>query len=363
MPISLGPGGRPANGDSGGAAVSGDDRKTRLAAFHSAASNLVQRDTNGRVDVFVWQRPRGRAGLTLSRPSGKLVRASISSGGVQGNGDSANPSLDGSLKRKPHCVAFQSTSTNLAPGAADPGADVFVRDLRSRHTFLVSRGISADAVDPSIDGSCARVAFEAGGAVYSARVRGGRPARVAHGTQANYSRDGSALTWSSGSAVFVRREGRTTNVGPGYNPRVSDEESGVWGVAFETSASLTGRDGDSLPDVYTREVKRRGGAARTDLISTAPGGSAYNGGITSFGTNRGIVIFGIHEGSGTALWYRNNHTGNIDDLVASGGSLTSVATSARANFVAFSSTESLSGYDRSPNTDVYFKHLRDGEAY
>src|SRR4051794_14081409 len=69
LPISLGPGGRAANGDSGGAAVSGDNRKTRLAAFHSSASNLVRRDSNGRVDVFVWKRPRGRAGLTLGRPS------------------------------------------------------------------------------------------------------------------------------------------------------------------------------------------------------------------------------------------------------------------------------------------------------
>src|SRR4029077_5886249 len=81
LPISIGASHQPANGDSGGAAVSGDNRKTRLAAFHSSASNLVAGDTNGATDVFVWQRPRGRAGLVLNRLGGVLKRVSVNSGG------------------------------------------------------------------------------------------------------------------------------------------------------------------------------------------------------------------------------------------------------------------------------------------
>ena len=56
LPVSVGASHAVPNGDSGGAAVSGDNRKTRLAAFHSAASNLVGGDTNGKLDVFVVQR-------------------------------------------------------------------------------------------------------------------------------------------------------------------------------------------------------------------------------------------------------------------------------------------------------------------
>jgi hypothetical protein len=364
LPISLAPGGRPANGDSGGAAVSGDDRKTRLAAFHSAASNLVAGDTNGQRDVFVWQRPRGQAGLKLSKPGGVLKRASISSGGAQGDGDSLNPSLDGSLKHAPHCVAFQSAATNLSGDDGDPAWDVYVRDLGSRRTFLVSRGITPDAVNPSIDGACKRVAFEAGGSVFVAGVRSGKPARVAAGAQPSFSRDGTALTWSSGGSVFMRRGGRTAKVGPGSNPRVSDEQGGVWGVVFDTAARLSGSDHDSQTDVYTRVLRKTGGPGRTDLISTARGGAAYNGGITSFGASTGIVVFGIHEGRGSGVWYRNNHSGNIDDMAFStGGQLTGIATSARANFIAFSSNRSISRYDRGPHTDVYFKHTKGGEAY
>jgi hypothetical protein len=363
IPISLGPGGKPANGSSGGGAVSGDDRKARLAAFYSAASNLVKGDGNGHVDVFVWQRPRGNAGLTLSRPGGVLKRASVSSGGAQANGESRNPSLDGSLKSTPHCVAFQSTASNLAAGDSDPAWDVYVRDLRSRKTRLVSRGIAPDAVNASINGRCSQVAFESDGSIYVAGVGGGKPRRIAAGQQPSFARDGSAIVWSNGGSVFVRRAGHITKVRPGGNPRVSDEESGVWGVSFESSSKLAGNDRDGLTDVYTRVVRRSGGATRTDLISTARGGAAYNGGITSFGTNRGIVVFGIREGRGSALWYRNNNSGNIDDMAFSGGQLTDVATSARANFIVFSSTGKLSRFDRSPRTDVYFKHTKGGEPY
>src|SRR5690349_12866149 len=50
LDISVTPGGGAANGDSGAPAVSGDNRKARLAAFQSDASNLVGGDTNGVTD-------------------------------------------------------------------------------------------------------------------------------------------------------------------------------------------------------------------------------------------------------------------------------------------------------------------------
>src|SRR3954451_19029617 len=135
-PINISGGGH-ANGESGSPAISGDNRKTRFAAFYSDASNLVRGDSNGKRDIFLWARPRGRKGLTLPHGSGSLKRVSVSSSGKQANGDSFNPSLDGSAITAPHCVAFQSQATNLAPGDRDGTADVFVRDLRSRKTFLV----------------------------------------------------------------------------------------------------------------------------------------------------------------------------------------------------------------------------------
>jgi len=178
LAISLDPGAGAPNGPSANPAVSGDNRKTRYAAFDSTATNLVGGDTNGQPDVFVWSRPGGGAGLTLSSPGGALKRVSVSSSGGQADGASTNPSLDGSTRTTGHCVAFQSTATNLAAGDGDATSDVFVRDLRSNKTVLVSRGIGPAAENPSIDGACQSVAFEAGGTVYTAGVRGGAPKRV-----------------------------------------------------------------------------------------------------------------------------------------------------------------------------------------
>lgn len=374
IPISVGPHGEPANGPSGHPTISGDDRKARYAAFDSVASNLVGGDTNGRSDVFVWGRPHGHEGLTLSRParpSGTLFRASVSSGEVQGNGDSANPSLDGSMHSRPRCVAFQSTSTNLAPGDVDPVSDVFVRNFSRGRTRLISRRIGAPAVNPSIDGNCGSVAFEAGGMVFTARVSGGRVNLLGSGSSPSYARDGSAITWVQGGGIMLRAGGHTMRVADsGSDPHVSDRTSGGWAVVFQTGARLTGNDTNPGTDVYMRVI-RGGHVAATDLISASRrgahslGGTNFSGGITAYGAPRGIVTFASAQGGSDTLYYRNNHTGNIDDLAhASGGAVIfDIATSARANFVAFSSTYSGFRFDHNGSQqDVFFKGLRDGKA-
>jgi hypothetical protein len=375
IPISVGPNGEGANGPSGHAAISGDDRKARHVAFDSSATNLVEGDGNGASDVFVWSRPRGSAGLRLSqpaRPAGGLVLASVSSGGVQGNGESSNPSLDGSMHDRPHCVAFQSTSSNLAPGDGDNVPDVFVRDLVRRHTVLASRGVGPAATDPSIDGGCDHVAFAAGGSVYVASMGGGRPRRLGPGGSPSFARDGSALVWERGG-VMLRAGSRTVRVsGAGNRPSVSDLTAGKWGVAFQTGARLTGNDTNPGPDVYVRAVGDRGGVVHTDLISASRrggrslGGTSLTGGITTYGVPSGIITFATAKGGRETLYYRNNHTGHIDDLAhaaGSGLSIFDVATSARANFVAFSSTYAGFPFDGDGGEqDVFFKALVDGEA-
>ena len=373
IPISVGPHGEGANGPSGHATISGDDRKARYVAFDSAASNLVGGDTNGRTDVFVWSRPHGRAGLRLSapaRPSGNLVRASVSSSEVQGNGDSANPSLDGSMHSRPRCVAFQSTSSNLAPRDTDFVSDIFVRNFSRGRTVLISRGIGAPAVNSSIDGNCGKVAFEAAGNVFVARESRGKPHLIGSGSNPSYARDGSAITWQQGGGIMLNAGGHTLRVASnGSDPHVSDRTSGGWAVVFQTGARLTGNDTNPGTDVYMRVI-RGGHVADTDLISASRrgahslGGTNLAGGITAYGAPRGIVTFASAHGGSDTLYYRNNHTGNIDDLAHSwGGSIFDVATSARANFVAFSSTFSGFRFDHNGSQqDVFFKGLVDGEA-
>lgn len=371
IPISVGPDGVPANGPSGGPAFSGDDRRARLVAFHSEASNLVAGDRNAVPDVFVWSRPRGSAGLRLTRPTGWLERVSVSSANQEANGASLNPSVDGSLRRAPHCVAFQSQATNLSDADGDQAWDVYVRDLRRGRTILVSRSTGPDATRPAIDGTCRRVAFEAGGRVYIVSVSGGRPRSLGPGANPDLSLDGTAVVWERGSAVMIRRRGRTATVGRGQNPRVSDREGRAWGVVFDTTARLSRRDTSGRRDVYSRRIRATGRAGSTDLVSARrrggrrlPGASG-GGDITAFGTNRGFLTWVTTGGGRSTLWYRNNNSGNIDDLAVARSrdqpSIFDAVMSARGNFVAYASTGEQGRFDRNgAMQDVFVKHLGRG---
>jgi hypothetical protein len=344
-------------GPSGGASVSGDNRVARYIAYHSFASNIVPGDTNGAQDVFVYK-----------RQANKNIRASVSSSEHQANGASANPAVDGSVQRGPHCVAFQSQATNLAPGDRDRAWDVYVRDLRAGKTRLVSKGIGPSAVDPAISGDCRQIAFTAAGRIFIGNGFG-KPRLAARGTNPDLALDGSALTWERGHGVWLKRRGRTTRVAAvGGNPRVSDSGAGqIWGVVFDTPQALVKGDHGSNSDVYLRDFKKSGGVKKTRLMSgrfgRTLGGDSHNGGITAYASIRGIIVFTTTTGSETTLWYANLHTGNIDDLAhaaTSDGSpgIFDVASSARGNYIAFSSTETGFRGDRNgPTQDVFFKFL------
>jgi hypothetical protein len=114
-------GGKP-NGDSIFSSISADGDHI---AFQSKASNLVASDTNGAQDIFV-----------RNIQTDETVRVSVNSNNVQANGDSFLPSIswDGRF------VTFYSSATNLVANDTNGVMDVFVHDLQSGETTLVSLG-------------------------------------------------------------------------------------------------------------------------------------------------------------------------------------------------------------------------------
>jgi Tol biopolymer transport system component len=124
-PISLGPDGAPSDDHSFGPVLSSDGR---FVAFHSYATNLVPVDANGSIaDVFVYD-----------RHSSSMTLASVSSAGRQGNSDSWFPAMSDDGR----CVAFSSLASNLASNDTNGDWDVFVRDLRTKQTTLITRSLS-----------------------------------------------------------------------------------------------------------------------------------------------------------------------------------------------------------------------------
>jgi Tol biopolymer transport system component len=148
--VSTGPGGRQGDAASGLPAISADGR---FLAFTSFASNLVAGDTNGVEDVFV-----------RSLRTGRTRRVSVATGGGRGNADGHYlPAISAHGR----FVAFTSTSPDLVPGDRNGFTDVFVRDRGSGTTRRVSTGaggVEADSssFSPAISGDGRLVAFASG---------------------------------------------------------------------------------------------------------------------------------------------------------------------------------------------------------
>jgi Tol biopolymer transport system component len=153
--VSVDSAGVQGNNKSGHPSLSPDGR---WVAFWSNASNLVLGDTNATGDVFLHD-----------MQTGATTRVSVSSLGVQGNGNS-------SAFRQPACstdglrVSFTSEATNLVPGDTNGWHDVFVHERASGTTTRVSvsslgvqsNGQSSPQLPSSISGDGRTVGFDSG---------------------------------------------------------------------------------------------------------------------------------------------------------------------------------------------------------
>jgi len=121
----------------------------RYVAFESGANNLVTGDTNIKPDIFVHD-----------LQTGETTRVSVASDGTQVNDCSYEPSISGNGR----FVAFESYASNLVPGDTNNRTDIFVHDLQTGETKIVSNsyyGLSADKISgsPSISSDGRFIAF------------------------------------------------------------------------------------------------------------------------------------------------------------------------------------------------------------
>jgi len=122
----------------------------RFVVFSSAAPNLLPNDANATHDVFVRDLWNGTNALV-----------SVNTNGASGNGTSRNPSIsaDGRF------VAFTSQATDLTSGVSNQVGNIFLRDLQSGTTLLVSanasgRGGMGASINPSLNADASRITYE-----------------------------------------------------------------------------------------------------------------------------------------------------------------------------------------------------------
>ncbi|HTI99404.1 MAG TPA: hypothetical protein VL527_11025 [Dongiaceae bacterium] len=197
-------------GDSVGGDISSNGN---WVVFMSTAADLVAGDTNGVTDVFV-----------RSLDTGATTLVSVSTNGGCANGASRNPVMtpDGRY------VAFVSAAANMVAGDTNGLEDVFVRDLQSGETRLVSVGaksalpVSASGA-PQISADGRYVAFMSSATNLVPTVRT---------TYEIYLRDLqlNQTVWVSGGAHALMWSQTNNSSGVFYNIALSDD--GQY-VAFE----------------------------------------------------------------------------------------------------------------------------------
>lgn len=223
---SVDAGGGDANGRSHSPSISDDGR---LVAFTSTASDLVPGDGNGSADVFVRDL---RAGTT--------TRVSIDATGGDSDGASEWPAISGDG----HHLAFQSSATDLVPGADAPVSKVYLRDLRTGTTTLVSAAADGSQPDgpsthPAISDDGRHVAFAS---LASNLVPGG------NGRGGVFVRD---LVTGTTTRVDLRPDGGEPN-GTGGAPAISDDGRVV---SYSSEATdLVAGDGNGRSDVFVRDL-------------------------------------------------------------------------------------------------------------
>ena len=135
-------------------------------AFLSDATKLATTDTNGASDVFVWTRSgfdaqgvvQGSIQVVSINSAGTDTGASL--GGFSGN--AGLPSL--AISRNGIAIAFTSSAPDLVSGDTNGKVDVFVRNLVTNKTILVSQDSTGtigndNSGNPSLSADGTRVAF------------------------------------------------------------------------------------------------------------------------------------------------------------------------------------------------------------
>src|SRR5438477_2219980 len=219
------------------AGVSADGR---LVVFVSRADNLVPNDRNGTFDVFV-----------RDRAAGKTLLVSVNRDGTRsGNG----ASLAASISADGRFVAFESSAGDLVANDTNNPAGVFVRDLVAGTHTLVS--VALGGVSPGNQASSWPVMTPDGHFVLFESRASNLALNDLNNASDLFVRD---LVSGVTTLVTRDRFGSASALGGGPvfadTARISDD--GRW-VAFSSSATnLIANDNNQRTDVFLRDLVNR----------------------------------------------------------------------------------------------------------
>ena len=208
----------------------------RFVVFHSSATTLVARDTNGSSDVFLHD-----LRLRTTR------RVSVSSTGAQAAGQNENAAVSAGGRY----VVFWSTATNLVRRDTNGLVDVFVRDVRAGTTTRVS------VSDTEAQASSDRPTF---GSSYPGISADGRWVTFVSGAS-NLVRGDTNMV--EDAFVRDRRRGTTTRISvstrraqaDGYSYQTKINSTGRYVVFGSAASNLVPGDTNAEQDVFVHDLR------------------------------------------------------------------------------------------------------------
>jgi Tol biopolymer transport system component len=347
--VSLGP----AGGNDAYNATFEKTNKTGTLVFFSTAESLVEADTDHSVDVYMRTLATGTTTLVSTGEAG--CAPACGNGPVDAGFAAAN--ADGSK-------VFFVSEERLTASDTDNSADVYVRNLTSETTSLVSAG-GASCAPACGNGSFPDVA-----------LRG----ISADGTHAYFTTAEQLSGADTDSAVDIYSRNLTNETtlvsqgGEGCAPACGNggavpvfrgsSENGSR-VFFSTDEPLVGADGDTATDVYARDLPAgpttliSGGSSLTATASFAA--ASANGAHVFFTTAEPLVAEDEDSANDIYEW-----TGGTLSLVTSAEctsecGVTFDAASADSETVLFSTSGQLAAEDTDTSVDIYAQHVGGGE--
>ena len=324
----------------------------QYVVFFSAATNLVNGDTNGVDDVF-----------RHDVQSGETIRVSVATGGAEGNGISqaSDISADGRY------VVFESFATNLIGGDTNGTSDIFLRDVQTATTSRISVASDwseGDGLDysPAISADGRYVVF----ASTSSNLVSGITTDTSVGNI--FRRDTQTNTTIR---VSVATDG-TESDSHGYDPAISDD--GRFIAFYSSATTLVDWDTNGSRDIFLHDVQMAT-TERISLVATAVGsnGSSRVSAISADGryvafSSVATNLVSDDTNFSTDIFVRDVLTGIVRRVsVASDSTEANLASygldiSANGRYVVFASRASnlVDGYTNGLLTDIFRHDLETG---
>jgi len=333
----------------------------RFVAFTSAASDLVENDTNGKLDAFV-----------RDLESGITTLVSVNSAGTaSGNGNSIFPylSADGSV------VGFRSSASNLVSNDTNSTFDVFVRNLRTRATTLVSVNSAGTA---SGNHQSVFSTFSADGQIIAFTSRASDlVANDSNGTLPDiFVRN---LQTGTTALVSVTADGVGSGNGDSSVPLISANGRFVFFNSRATNL-VTMNDVNGTDDVFVRNLAmkttalvsvNKSGTGTGDKLSytSFPAAISANGNIIAFVSNAADLVNDDTNGTIADIFIRDVAAGTTKLVsvnsagTGSGNSYSNaneVSISADGRFLLFDSvaTDLVAGGTRGSHPNVFVRDLQ-----